>query len=354
MARQGRRTRASEATLSPAVPLEDALAATHEQSVPVLPANALPVSTLSSERISGNTSPTRSYARASLAPQPRPAREASGAVSSPRRRTAGPAGPAAVTAQTAIVPRVTGSHSAVGEPPPRHVARAGALEPGRPSLALPALTDANLPVVAQVEDRQLALGTGDEPAPVLIRGANRLPRTFAPVVPKRRGPPSFAAQFIITMFTVMTLFTVAVLGSPLAHTAGFTSTFQAYASAMPWVPTPTPTPRPTPTPIARPPSGAYNPGQQAIINEIIAVFGSYSQGALNVAHCESGYDPNAYNPYPVAGSHAEGVFQILYPSTWDGTSYASSSPYNATANIHAAYQIFARDGYSWREWQCQP
>jgi hypothetical protein len=24
------------------------------------------------------------------------------------------------------------------------------------------------------------------------------------------------------------------------------------------------------------------------------------------------------------------------------------------ANIHAAYEIFKRDGYSWREWACKP
>jgi hypothetical protein len=86
----------------------------------------------------------------------------------------------------------------------------------------------------------------------------------------------------------------------------------------------------------------------------VAVFGSYSQGALAISKCESGYDPNAWNSYPILNSHASGVFQILYPSTWNTTSYASQSPFNADANIHAAYQIFKRDGYSWREWQCKP
>ncbi len=91
----------------------------------------------------------------------------------------------------------------------------------------------------------------------------------------------------------------------------------------------------------------------SVVSMIDSVFGPYAGEALSVASCESGYNPGAYNPISVGGSHAEGVFQILYPSTWDGTSYAGSSPYNASANINAAYQIFARDGYSWREWVCR-
>ena len=94
---------------------------------------------------------------------------------------------------------------------------------------------------------------------------------------------------------------------------------------------PAPTPTPTPKPVSQGgmPAHSADPGQQAIINEITAVFGSYAQGALNVARCESGYDPNAWNPYAIGNSHASGVFQILYPSTWNGTSYAASSPFNA-------------------------
>jgi hypothetical protein len=95
-----------------------------------------------------------------------------------------------------------------------------------------------------------------------------------------------------------------------------------------------------------------SPGQAAVIAMINQVFGSYASGALNVARCESGFNPLAYNPISNGGSHAEGVFQILYPSTWNSTSEASSSPYSAMANILAAHQIFVRDGYSWREWSC--
>ncbi|HAG97904.1 MAG TPA: hypothetical protein DCL75_03335 [Ktedonobacter sp.] len=81
---------------------------------------------------------------------------------------------------------------------------------------------------------------------------------------------------------------------------------------------------------------------------IYQVFGGYGSAAINVARCESGLNPGAYNP-----SGAAGVFQIM-PGTWAGTSEAGQSPYNAFTNIVAAHQIFVRDGYSWREWTCQP
>jgi len=121
-------------------------------------------------------------------------------------------------------------------------------------------------------------------------------------------------------------------------------------------PTPTPHPQPVkiyPTPVPTIPVPS-SPGQAAVIAMINQVFGTYAAGALQVARCESGFNPLAYNPTSNGGSHAEGVFQILYPSTWNGTSEASSSPYNAMANILAAHQIFVRDGYSWREWSCAP
>ena len=120
--------------------------------------------------------------------------------------------------------------------------------------------------------------------------------------------------------------------------------------------TPTPVPQQvknTPTQVpATPIPYPTSPGQAGVIAMIEQVFGSYAGGALNVARCESGFNPLAYNPVSIGGSHAAGVFQILYPSTWDGTSEAASSPYSAKANILAAHQIFVRDGYSWREWSC--
>ena len=84
------------------------------------------------------------------------------------------------------------------------------------------------------------------------------------------------------------------------------------------------------------------------------VFGPQAQSAIHVARCESGLNPRAYNPAGFRGSHSAGVFQILYPSTWRGTSQAARSPYNAIANIMAAHDIFVRDGYRWQAWVCRP
>ena len=96
-----------------------------------------------------------------------------------------------------------------------------------------------------------------------------------------------------------------------------------------------------------PPAPAVPAG--SVQAEIVAVFGPYANAALAVSRCESGYNPNAYN----ASSGASGVFQFLH-STWLTTAYAGYSPFNAWANIHAAYQVFSRDGFTWREWECKP
>lgn len=107
-------------------------------------------------------------------------------------------------------------------------------------------------------------------------------------------------------------------------------------------------------PVAQP-APSYSTGSvQAMIQQ---VFGPNAGQALTIARCESGFSPTAYNPTPVYYNghylgHAMGVFQIV-PATWASTSFAGQNPYNAWANIQAAHQIFARDGYSWREWQCR-
>lgn len=216
-------------------------------------------------------------------------------------------------------------------------------------------TQALVPLkTGEERDRALAaINAASDTTTTLIPGARRYraPRAF--VVPRRIGPRSAIIQFAVSMVATALLVSALTLSTPLGQAAALdvSGAGSANIGAEPWLPTRTP--KPTAKPSFRPPAGA-NPGQQAVINNIVSVFGSYSQGALAVAKCESGYDPNAWNSYPILGSHASGVFQILYPSTWNTTSYASSSPFNADANIHAAYQIFKRDGYSWREWQCQP
>jgi hypothetical protein len=116
--------------------------------------------------------------------------------------------------------------------------------------------------------------------------------------------------------------------------------------------TPTPPPRPTATPLRQPTPPPASSG--SVTSTIQAVFGPYSNAAIAVATCESSLNPSAVNPTSIGGSHASGLFQILYPSTWDTTAQRANSPYDARANTLAAYEIFKRDGYSWREWSCKP
>ena len=99
---------------------------------------------------------------------------------------------------------------------------------------------------------------------------------------------------------------------------------------------------------------AVTPAATNVAGIIHQVFGAYANQAMNIAMCESSMNPAATNSYAIGNSHAAGLFQILYPSTWYGTSESGLSPYDATANTKAAHEIFVRDGYSWREWQCRP
>lgn len=238
----------------------------------------------------------------------------------------------------------------------------GADAAGQPSpkatLVLPAAPRELVPVPPPGTDASsLMVPRTSDSRPVLIRGTRRAPRApLYRVVPRRARPRSFATQFLLALSITVAMCSVVALASPLNGVAGLGSGFQVYANAIPWVPTPTSTPKPTAIPA--PQTGAYpahgvDPGTQVVINEIKAVFGQYASSALVIARCESGYDPNAWNSYPIGNSHASGVFQILYPSTWEGTSYAAQNPYNYVYNIKAAYEIFSRDGYSWREWACK-
>ena len=191
--------------------------------------------------------------------------------------------------------------------------------------------------------------------PMIITGDGRVSHLRPTIGSDQPRSRKMRVALVALAGSVVLLFLLAA--TPL--TAGASSrigNFIAGANAWNY---PTATALPTATPVPDPysgsgPGGNVNPGTQAVINDIKAVFGGYSAGALGVSYCESRFDPNAWNRISILGSHAEGVFQILYPSTWLGTSYASQSPYNYDANIHAAYQIFARDGFTWREWECQP
>ena len=212
------------------------------------------------------------------------------------------------------------------------------------------------PVVAQGALAPIGDGhAGRESTALLIRGAAKPPRPAARVVPRRNGPRSFLMQFLAAMLVSVVLVSALSLTTPLGQSMAAATTGRFVTSSGAFLPAPTATATPRPTPSYVYPNPGNNPGKQVIINEIIAVFGpSYAQGALNIAACESGYDPNARNTYPIGNSHASGVFQILYPSTWNTTSYAAYSPFDYDKNIHAGYEIFHRDGNSWREWACKP
>ena len=152
--------------------------------------------------------------------------------------------------------------------------------------------------------------------------------------------------------------TIQVSSGRQSCTVELSSTHPHHALAIRWAKLVKAVPRPVikPTPVKPTPvnPGPVNPGPggSSVAAMIEQVFGSYASTALAVARCESGLNPNAYNPTSIGGSHAEGVFQILYPSTWDTTPESASSPYNAMANIEAAHSIFVRDGYNWHEWAC--
>lgn len=102
-----------------------------------------------------------------------------------------------------------------------------------------------------------------------------------------------------------------------------------------------------------------NGSNTAKINDSMSVatminteFGSYAPAAMQIAKCESGLNPQAVNQQKVGNSQATGIFQILYPSTWNTTSYANASPTDPATNVQAAHEIFTRDGNSWHEWDC--
>ncbi len=95
---------------------------------------------------------------------------------------------------------------------------------------------------------------------------------------------------------------------------------------------------------------AASPGVEAIKQLIRDAFAPLGSGAvdwaLRVAMCESGYNPQAVNPY----SGTEGLFQFM-PSTWRGTPYGNQSPFDPRANAYAAAWLYGRDGPS--QWQCR-
>jgi hypothetical protein len=86
---------------------------------------------------------------------------------------------------------------------------------------------------------------------------------------------------------------------------------------------------------------------QGVITAAFAPLGDAAVGwAIQIAFCESTDNPNAVN----ASSDAQGLFQFL-PSTWRGTPYAASSPFDPIANAQAAAWLLQKYGPS--QWECQ-
>lgn len=97
-------------------------------------------------------------------------------------------------------------------------------------------------------------------------------------------------------------------------------------------------------PAAVPPAPAG--GVRGIIRNAFQSLGSGAvTWAERVAMCESGDNPNAQSP-----SGYMGLFQFAR-STWNGTPYASRSPFDAVANASAAAWLYSRDGPS--QWGCK-
>jgi hypothetical protein len=90
-------------------------------------------------------------------------------------------------------------------------------------------------------------------------------------------------------------------------------------------------------------------GPAAIIQDIEDAFNPLGQGAvqwaLRVAKCESGYNPNAVNPW----SGTEGLFQFE-PSTWRETPYGRDNVFDPKYNALGAAWLYQRDGPG--QWQC--
>ncbi len=85
----------------------------------------------------------------------------------------------------------------------------------------------------------------------------------------------------------------------------------------------------------------------------------YVEQALSIMQCESGGNPDAYNPH----SGASGLFQFL-PGTWavvaDKAGFGDASPFEGEANIASAawlvdYSIKTdHPGGPWGHWGCDP
>lgn len=68
----------------------------------------------------------------------------------------------------------------------------------------------------------------------------------------------------------------------------------------------------------------------------------HEERAVRIAKCESGFKPSARN------GQYKGVFQM---GTREFATYGHGDPYDARANIAAAYAYWKRSG--WKPWECK-
>ena len=201
--------------------------------------------------------------------------------------------------------------------------------------------------VSQASQQSLVSGAMNRPRSVHTKKKDEQGSSHKAMQPQKKGIASAAVQSQRAKPYVPPTPVATTPSTPIVTTPAPVSTPQPVVT-----PAPTQQPVSTPQPVVTPaPTGGNSGSVAAMIDQ---VFGAYAPAAIRVATCESGLNPNAYNATSIGGSHAAGVFQILYPSTWYTTPQGAAglSPYNAMANIEAAYSIFVRDGYSWREWSC--
>jgi hypothetical protein len=85
--------------------------------------------------------------------------------------------------------------------------------------------------------------------------------------------------------------------------------------------------------------------QDLIRNAFQPLGGDAVDWAEKIAWCESKYDSNAVN----SASNAQGLFQFL-PSTWAGTPFAGTSPFDPNVNAQAAAWLYQKYGPT--QWEC--
>lgn len=156
--------------------------------------------------------------------------------------------------------------------------------------------------------------------------------------------------------------TVTEAAAPTTTTAPPATTEPPPATAEPppatTAPTTTTTAAPTSTtapPATTAPPPAPPPDGVAVWRPLVETYFTPDlvDGALVVIDCESGGDPNAYNP----ASGAAGLFQFL-PETWQSASaaagWAGASVFDPEANIAVAAWLVAGSSPPWSQWSCQP